>query len=84
MTAELLDATENLFDIARILSQNTALEHGRIRPAGSIADFPVADQSLVGVNLEQGAALGRAINVGKAHVSDFQAGRIDFHDATPR
>ena len=45
-------------------------EHGGVGAAGGVAHLAVADQALVGVNLDKRTALGRAVDIGKAHVGD--------------
>ena len=78
--AELLYAVENLFYVARILAENPAFEHRRVRPARRVADFAVADDSLVGVDFDERAAFRRAVDVREAHIRNFKSGRFDFHN----
>ena len=78
VSAELFDAAENFLDVAGIFAQDAAFEHCRISAAGGVAHLAVAGDSLIGVNLEECAALRRAVDVGKAHVRDFECGRVDF------
>ena len=75
---ELLDFVHEPVNITGILPQNAALEHEGIGLAGSITDLAVADETLVGVNFEQCAALGGTVDVHEAHIGDAQAGRVDF------
>ncbi len=74
--AELLDAPENLLHVAGVFAEDAALEHGRVSPAGGIADFAVAHNALVGVDLDQRAAFRRAVDVGKTHVGDFKTSGV--------
>ena len=76
--AKLLDLMHEPVNITGIFPQNPALEHKGIGLAGGITDLTVADETLIGINLEQCAALGRAVNVQKAHIGNTQAGRVDF------
>ena len=70
--AELFDPTENLVDVAGILTENAALEHRGVGAAGGVTHLTVPDQSLIGVEFEQCTPLRRAVDVGKPHVGDFQ------------
>jgi len=78
VAAKLLDAAEDLFDIAGVFAEDTAFEHGRIGAAGGVAHLAVADQTLVGVDLDQGTTLRRAVDIGEAHIGDLQSGWIDL------
>lgn len=78
VSAELFDTAEDFLDVAGIFAQNTAFEHRRISAAGGVAHLAIAGDSLIGVNLEECAAFRRAVDVGKAHVRDFECGRVDF------
>ena len=73
MMAELLDAAEDLVDVAGVLAQDAALEHQGIALAAAIAHLAIAHQALVGVDLDQRAGHGGA-DVGDAHVGDAQFG----------
>ena len=79
IAAELFDAAEDLFRIARILTENAALKHRSIRAAGGVADFAVTDKPLVRVDFDQCAAFRRTVDIRKADVGDFQCGGINFH-----
>ncbi len=68
--AELLDAAEQAVHVARILSQDAALEHLGIQLVGAVAHLAIAHQALVGLDLEQDAMHRRADDIGKAHVGD--------------
>ena len=72
--AKLTNAAEELIDIAGIFADQTGFEHQRIGCAGSISHLSVADQTLIGVNLDQGAMLGRAGEIGDADIRYFQFG----------
>ena len=77
IAAELLDPAEDLFRIAGIFAENTALEHRRVSATGGIADFSVTDKPLIGVNLDERAALRRTVDVRKTDIRDFQCGWIN-------
>ena len=81
-TAELLYLAKNFVHIAGVFAENAAFEHQGIGLAGSIAHLVEAGDALVCVDAQDGAALGRAIDVHKAHVRDAQIGRgrTDIHD----
>ena len=80
IAAELFDAAEDLLDIAGILAEDARLEHGGVSPARSIANFPVPNEPLIGVKLEQRATLRRAVDIGKAHIGDAKRSGIDLID----
>ena len=79
VAAELLESAEDFFDIAGVFAEDAAFEHGGVGSAGGVADFAVADESLVGVDFDEGAALGCAVDVGEADISDFEVGGVDAH-----
>ena len=84
VAAELLDAAEHLLHVARVLAEDAALQHRRVGAAGGVADLAVAHDSLVGVEFEERAPLGRAVDVGEAHVGDLQRRRVDPVDVHAR
>ena len=75
MAAELLDAAEQLVDIAGVFTQEPALQHQRKRGAGAVADFAEADNPLVGIDLQQRRTERRALDLGNPHVGDAQVRR---------
>ena len=70
--AELFDFPEDFIHIAGVFAQNPAFQHQGVGLAGSIPDFAVAADALIGHDLQNGAALGRAVNIHEAHIGDFQ------------
>ena len=84
IAAELLDAAEDLLHIARILAENPRLQHRGIGATGCVANFAVADKSLIRIDFHQRAAFRRAVDIRKTDIRDFQRIRIDFlgfHDS---
>ncbi len=69
-TAELLDAAEDLVDVAGVLTDEETLEHLSIELGRAVADFTVTRDALVGLNAQQGAVHGGANDVNKTHVRD--------------
>jgi len=56
MAAELPDLLEQPLHVARVLSQQAALEHQRVFLAGPVADFAIAADALIGVDANQRTA----------------------------
>ena len=80
VAAELLDAAEDLLDVARVLAEDAALQDFRVGAAGGVAHLAVADEALVRVDLHERAALRRAVDVREVDVRDLEGGRIDCVD----
>ncbi len=70
LTAVLLDAAENLIDVAGVFANEETLEHLRVELSGAIAHLTIARDALVGLNAQQGAVHGSADDVNKTHVRD--------------
>ena len=77
ITAKLFDPAEDLFHVAGIFAKNTAFEHGGIGPAGGITHLAVTDQTLIGIDLDEGTALRGSVDIRKPDIGDFQGGGID-------
>src|SRR5574344_129296 len=84
VAAELLDAAEDLLDVAGVLAENAGLQHRRVGAGARVPDLAVADEALVGVELQERAAFRRAVDVRKAHVGDLQRRGIDLVDVHVR
>ena len=72
MTAKLLDSSEELVNVAGILTENSALEHKRVCGAGSVSDFTVANNTLVCINFNKRAVLRCSIDVADSQVCDLK------------
>ena len=68
--AELLDPAKQAIDIARVLAEQPALQHQSVGRAASVAHLAKADDSLIGVDLEQDGAERRTDDLGDPHVGD--------------
>ena len=74
--AELLDAPEQPVDVAGVLAEQPALQHEGEGGAGAVAHLAEADDSLVGVDLQQRGRERRADDLGDPHVGDAKLGRF--------
>ena len=72
LAAELLDAAEDLVDVAGVLANEETLEHLRVKLGRAVADFAVAGNALVGLDAQERAVHGSANDVNKPHVRDLQ------------
>ena len=72
MIAELLHAAEQLFNIAGVFADQTALQHFRIDAVAAVAHLAQADDALIGVDLHQGTVHGRANDIRKADICNAQ------------
>ena len=70
--AELLDFPENPVHVAGVFPQNPAFKHQRVGFAGGIPDLSVAADALIGHDFQNGAPLGRTVDVHEAKIGDFQ------------
>ena len=66
--AKLLDAAEELVDVAGIFTQEQAFQHQGIGLGGGITHLAITYQALVGIQLHQGAVHRRAGDIGEAHI----------------
>ena len=76
VTAELLDPPEQPVDVAGVLAEQPALQHQGEGGAGAVAHFAEADDSLVGVDLEERGRERRADDLGHPHIGDPKLGRL--------
>ena len=74
MAAKLLNPPEELIHVAGIFPQQTALEHEGIGAAGSVPHLAVAYDPLIGIDLQERAVLGSAVDVSDPDVGNFQLG----------
>ena len=72
MSSKLLNSSEQLVYITGIFTEVPALEHEGVGGTGGVSHFAVAYDSLVGVDLDQGAMLGSAVDVTHAKIGDLQ------------
>jgi hypothetical protein len=75
MAAELLDAAKQLVDVAGVLAQQPALGDLRIDLIRSVPYLAEADQSLVGMVLNQAAVKRSTDDVGEADVGNAELRR---------
>ncbi len=76
VTAELLDAAEQAIDVARILAEQSALEHQGIGGAGAIAHFAQPHYPLIGIDLDECRREWRAHDLGDPQVGNAQRARM--------
>src|SRR5436189_159927 len=67
---ELLDALEQAFDVARVLTQEAALEHEGVARTAAVPDFAVTAEPLVGVDPDDRHPHGGALDLGDAEIGD--------------
>src|SRR4029079_9537639 len=74
--AELLDLPEDLVDVARVLAEEPALEHQRVRLARAVAYFAPADETLVGLDADDRTRHRRLDDDRDADIGDLQRRRL--------
>ena len=73
--AELLDAAEELVDVAGVFAEDHALEHLGVERGGAVAHLAVAADALVGVDADDvvdPVSLGMLMDLADLHVGDAQ------------
>ena len=73
---ELLDAPENLVDVARVLAEDPALQHQRVAFVAPVAHFAPADQPLVRIDADDGHRERGARHDRHAQIGDLQRRRF--------
>ena len=76
MAAKLLDLVENAVYVTRVFPNDATFQHKSIGLGGGVAHLTVTADALVGINAQDGAALGRAVDIHKAHIGNSQIGRV--------
>ena len=75
--AELLDAPEDLVDVARVLAEDPALQHQRVAFVAPVAHFAPADQPLVRIDRMMGTVKGAPVTTATRKSVIFSADGSD-------
>ncbi len=75
VVAELLDDSEDLLDVARVLAKDAALQHQGVLLGAVVAHLAVAPEALVRVDPDDRAPERDTADLGDAQVGDAEVGR---------